>query len=151
VVGESGVFATHHTPAAVEYPVDAASVTDGSEQLLFEATATVVLSASFTQTPNAVVNQVISPPVLIKVTRSNGTPQPGAECTITDAVTNNGTNTDILGRGVPVTSDAQGICTFDSLTPTKTGALHFEATITLDGASNSPLVIVSGKFNVKTK
>ena len=48
-------------------------------------------------------------------------------------------------------SDAFGLCTFDTLTVTKSGALHWVAVVTHPAGLNSPLSIESGRFHIKPK
>ncbi len=138
-----------HRMGTITIPRDATSATKGSEPLEFKATATISLAAEFLKVSNAVVLVGWNDPVQIRVTLLDGTPFDGATCTITGAFTNNGTNTDVTGT-LSTKSENGGICTFDDLVPTKTGALHLEAEVFFDGADNTPMT-ESNRFNVKTK
>ena len=134
--------------------------------IVFQAVVDNTLVGAWTNTPNA-PRGAQAPDFTALVTVGDGvTPVKGATVTITGISTNNGTperlqcfsliaaepEHDAIAEGrdcITVTTDANGIATFDDLSFTKSGVLNITAIATKDGFDDS--AGFAARFHVKPK
>jgi hypothetical protein len=130
--------------------VDGLGGTTGGIRSEFGAQAADTVSLAFVVQPSdALVNQIITPPVVVRATNaSTGATVANVAITLT-AVNNNGTPAQLIGDTTEVT-DASGVATFTDLSETKTGGYVLVASGTVGGR---PAIFVlqatSARFNVR--